>query len=194
MSTQTQQARSLDVQVIARRILAVVIDYFILGLALGVLFFLFSSIFPNSPLVITVQGNPPVGLGRSLLNAALFGVALQWLLRPIYFIGLEGYGGQTVGKLILGIKVVSESIGQVAGFGATIKRNLPRLVLSGFLLVVYVLGHAASFGSSVGPDGIDQIETVVWWVTGIAGLIAMTLSGKNQRLGDMAAHTLVIRK
>jgi uncharacterized RDD family membrane protein YckC len=194
VSTQTQQAGPLDVQVIARRILAVVIDYFILGLALGALFFLFSSIFPNLPLVTAVQGSPPVGLGRSLLNAALFGVALQWLLRPIYFIGLEGYGGQTLGKRIVGIKVVSESTGQVAGFGVTIKRNLPRVVLSGFLLVVYVLGHAASFGWSVEPDGIDQIETVVWWVTGVAGLIAMTVTGKNQRLGDTAAHTLVVRK
>ena len=173
--------------------MAVVIDYFILGLALGTLFFAFSLIFPNAPVVTAQQGNPPVELGRSLLDAALFGLALQWLLRPIYFIGLEGYGGQTVGKRILGIKVVSESTGQVAGFRAAIKRNLPRVALSGFLLVVYVLGHA-SFGWSVEPDGIDQIETVIWWVTGVAGLIAMTLSGKNQRLGDMVAHTLVVRK
>ena len=68
VSTQTQQARPLDLQVIGRRILAVVIDYFILGLALGTLFFLFSSIFPNSPLVTAVQGSPPIELGRSLLS------------------------------------------------------------------------------------------------------------------------------
>jgi uncharacterized RDD family membrane protein YckC len=133
-----------------------------------------------------------VELGRSLLDAALFGLALQWLLRPIYFIGLEGHGGQTIGKRILGIKVVSASTGQVAGFGVAIKRNLPRLVLSGFLLVVYVLGLIGLPGLSVGPDATDQIATAIWWVTGIVGLIAMTFSGKTQRLGDMVAHTLVV--
>jgi uncharacterized RDD family membrane protein YckC len=182
VSTQAQQARPLDIAAIDERFLAVVIDYFVLGLPLGMLFFLFSSIFPNSPLVSAVQGSPPVELGHSLLNAVLFGLALQWLLRPIYFIGLEGYGGQTVGKRIVGIKVVSESTGQVADFGAAIKRNVPRLVLSGFLLLVYVLGLDASE------------RVVVVWVAGIVGLVVMRFTGKNQRLGDKVAHTLVVRE
>jgi len=193
VSTQTQQARPLDVQVIGRRISAVVIDYFVLGIALGMLFWVFSLIFPNLPVVTAQQGTPPVELGRSLLDAALFGLALQGLLRPIYFIGLEGYDGQTIGKRIVGIKVVSESTGQVGGFGVAIKRNLPRLVVSGLLLVVYVLGYIGLSRFSVGPDAND-IETVIWGVTGIVGLLTMSFSGKTQRLGDMLARTLVVGK
>jgi len=193
MSTQTQ-ARPLDVHVIGRRIWAVVIDYFILGLALGTLFFLFSSIFPNSPLVTAVQDSPPVALGRSLLNAAVLGLVLQALLRPIYYIGLEGYWGQTIGKRIVRIKVVSERSGQVAGFRAVTKRNLPRVALSGFLLLVYVLGLIAPSGLPEGLDTADQLTTIVWWATGVVGLIAMAVTQKNQRLGDKVAHTLVVRK
>ena len=197
MSTQTQRARPSDVHVIERRVLAVVIDYFILGLALGTLFFVFSSIFPNSAVVTEVQGSPPVELGRSLLNAALFGLALQWLLRPIYFIGLEGYGGQTIGKRILRIKVVSESTGQVTSFRAAIKRNLPRVALSGLFLLEYALaliGPSYSFEGLVTGDLIATTTSIIFVGTGIVGLTAIALTGKNQRLGDMAARTLVVRK
>jgi uncharacterized RDD family membrane protein YckC len=216
VSTQTQQARPLDVQVIGRRISAVVIDYFILGIALGMLFWVFSLIFPNLPVVTAQQGTPPVELGRSLLDAALFGLALQWLLRPVYFIGLEGYGGQTIGKGILGIKVVSESTGQGGGFRTATKRNLPRVVLSVLFIPVYVLVHI--IGPSGLPEGLDsaaRLTSIVWadisivdylrdvaddiWslvlvATGIVGLLTMSFSGKTQRLGDMVAHTLVVGK
>ena len=217
MSRQTQPTGALDVHVIARRVWAVVIDYFILGLALGALFFLFSWIFPNSPLVTTVQGSPPVELGLSLLNAALFGLGLQSVLRPIYFIGLEGHWGQTIGKRILEIKVVSESTGRVAGLRAAIKRNLPRLVLSGFILLVWALGHIAPSslyegGPDYHLDAYDRLKSIfwsstglanylrndaiedVWWVAGTVGLIAMTITRNKKRLGDMLAHTLVVRK
>ena len=215
VSAQTQQARPLDVHVIDQMIWAIIVDYFVLGLALGMLFFVFSSIFPNSPLVIAHQGSPPVELGRSLQNAALFGLALQGLLRPIYFIALEGYGGQTLGKRIAGIKVVDERTSQVAGFRAAIKRNLPRVALSGFLLLVYVLALSAPSSSPEGLDAYDRLTSIVWadisivdylrdaaeeiwsvvWAaTGIVGLLAMVVTRKKQRLGDIGAHTLVVRK
>lgn len=70
------------------------------------------------------------------------------------------WDGQTPGKRLLGIRVVTEE-GQAAGAGAIVLRNVMRLV--DFLPGAFV-----------------------------GGLLAMALSPKNQRLGDMVAGTLVV--
>ena len=68
---------------------------------------------------------------------------------------------QTVGKMLLGIKVVREDNGEIPGLGAI------RTVLR----IVDVLPFAY-----------------------LVGFIAVPISSKNQRLGDMAANILVVRK
>ena len=80
----------------------------------------------------------------------------------LYYVLLEGYLGQTLGKMLLGIKVVREDNDEVPGLGAAFIRTLFRLV-----------------------DGLFSY---------LVAFIAVLISGKNQRLGDMAAHTLVVRK
>jgi uncharacterized RDD family membrane protein YckC len=80
----------------------------------------------------------------------------------LYYTLLEGYLGQTVGKMLLGIKVVREDTGEVPGIGAAAIRNVLRVV-----------------------DGLFGY---------LVGFIAVLASSKRQRLGDMAAHTLVVRK
>jgi uncharacterized RDD family membrane protein YckC len=79
-----------------------------------------------------------------------------------YYTIMEGYLGQTVGKMLLGIKVVREDDGAVPGLGAAAIRTVMRII-----------------------DGIG---------TYLVGFIAVLVSSKNQRLGDMVAHTLVVRK
>jgi uncharacterized RDD family membrane protein YckC len=69
--------------------------------------------------------------------------------------------GMTLGKRIVGIRVVDEE-GDVAGFGAAIVRNLLRLVDGLFFYLV--------------------------------GAIFALTSPRGQRLGDRAAHTLVVRR
>ena len=78
-----------------------------------------------------------------------------------YYVLLEGYRGQTVGKMATGIKVVSQATGEVPGIAAAAIRTVLRLI-----------------------DGL--FSYLVAFVTVLA-------SAKRQRLGDMAAHTLVIR-
>ncbi|MDQ4001563.1 MAG: RDD family protein, partial [Actinomycetota bacterium] len=73
----------------------------------------------------------------------------------------EGYWGQTLGKKLLGIKVVREDTGAVPGVRAAAIRSVLRLV-----------------------DGLFSY---------LVAFIAVLASAKNQRLGDMAAHTLVVR-
>ena len=78
-----------------------------------------------------------------------------------YYIVLEGYWGQTLGKKLLGIKVVREDTGTVPGVRAAAIRSVLRLV-----------------------DGIFSY---------LVAFITVLVSAKNQRLGDMAEHTLVVR-
>ena len=79
-----------------------------------------------------------------------------------YYTILEGYLGQTLEKMLFGIKVVREDTGGVPGIGAVAIRTVLHVVDGLFFCLI--------------------------------AFIAVLASSKNQRLGDMAAHTLVVRK
>jgi uncharacterized RDD family membrane protein YckC len=130
-----------DVHVTGRRIVATIVDMLLISGALFIVMTMFLE--PN--------GSMPA------LPSVLFGVIVA-----LYYILLEGYLGQTVGKMLLRIKVVREDNGEVPGLGGATIRTLLRLV-----------------------DGLFDY---------LVAFITVLLSGKNQRLGDMAAHTLVVRK
>jgi uncharacterized RDD family membrane protein YckC len=131
----------MDVHVTGRRILAIIVDGIIVGL--------------------------PTGLMAALLGAFSSGGggvsgSLEVVLYLGYYVLMEGYLGQTVGKMLLGIKVIREDTGAVPGLKAAAIRTVLRIV-----------------------DGLFSY---------LVGFIAVLASAKNQRLGDMAAHTLVVRK
>lgn len=99
--------------------------------------------------------------GGSRFEISLTGVpfVLTVLVALAYFIGMELTQGQTLGKRIVGIRVVSEK-GDL-GAGPVVIRNLLR-VIDGFLC--YLVGFFVALASK-----------------------------KNQRIGDMAASTRVVR-
>jgi uncharacterized RDD family membrane protein YckC len=138
-----------DVHVTGRRVLAIIVD----GLVLGVLFWVMSLLFGSS----SAEG--------SAVSASLgtVGTFTYLIITFAYYALLEGYLGQTVGKMLLGIKVVREDNGEVPGLGAAAIRTVLRL--------------------------IDVLPFAY-----LVGFITVLISGKNQRLGDMAANTLVVRK
>jgi uncharacterized RDD family membrane protein YckC len=138
-----------DVHVTGRRILATIVDGLIFGGLYTVMVILFGSI--SSVGSANWNGSMPA------LPTLLYGVIIV-----LYYILLEGYLGQTVGKMLLGIKVVREDNGEVPGLGGATIRTLLRIV-----------------------DGIFNY---------LVAFITVLISGKNQRFGDMAAHTLVVRK
>jgi uncharacterized RDD family membrane protein YckC len=138
-----------DVHVTGRRILATIVDGLIFGGLYTVMVILFGSI--SSVGSANWNGSMPA------LPTLLYGVIVV-----LYYILLEGYLGQTVGKMLLGIKVVREDNGEVPGLGGATIRTLLRIV-----------------------DGIFNY---------LVAFITVLISGKNQRFGDMAAHTLVVRK
>src|SRR3712207_3033237 len=88
--------------------------------------------------------------------------ALWTGLIAIYYIVMEGYLGQTLGKMVFGIKVVQEGTGEVPGLKAATIRTLLRLV-----------------------DGLASY---------LVALVAVLVPQKRQRIGDVVAHTLVVRK
>ena len=99
-------------------------------------------------------------LGNEAYQSTLF----LWLaIVVLYFPLLEGFTGRTLGKLILGVKVVRAD-GKVPGLGKAILRTLLRLV-------------------EVNPFLAGGL---------MAGIVAL-VSKKKQRLGDMVADTYVVR-
>ena len=138
-----------DVHVTGRRILATIVD----GLIFGALFTVMAMLFGN----ISDVGFADWNASMPALPTLLYGVIVV-----LYYVLLEGYLGQTVGKMLLGIKVVREDNGEVPGLGGASIRTLLRLI-----------------------DGLFSY---------LVAFISVLISGKNQRLGDMAAHTLVVRE
>ncbi|HZB81514.1 MAG TPA: RDD family protein [Rubrobacteraceae bacterium] len=136
------------VHVTGRRVLATIAD----SIPLGVLFWLMSALFGTTSASAT-------NVSASLNG---FSTLIFFVLVFAYYTILEGYLGQTLGKMLFGIKVVREDNGEVPGIGAAAIRTVLRLV-----------------------DGLFSY---------LVAFIAVLASSKNQRLGDMAAHTLVVRK
>lgn len=139
-----------DVHVTGRRIVATVVD----GLLLGVLYALMAALFG------TYVRTDAFGWEASM--PALPTVAYA-LIAVLYYVLMEGYLGRTVGKVLVGIRVVREGAGdQPPGLRAAVIRTALRIVDG-------LLGYAVAF-------------------------VTVLVSGKNQRLGDMAARTLVVRR
>ena len=144
-----------DVHVTGRRILATIVD----GLILGALFTVMTMLFGT---VTTITNVGPFDLNVSTISMPALPSVLYAVIVVLYYMLLEGYLGQTVGKMVLGIKVVREDNGEVPGLGGATIRTLLRII-----------------------DGLFSY---------LVAFITVLISGKNQRLGDMAAHTLVVRK
>jgi len=91
--------------------------------------------------------------GRALLLLIALGIG--------YYVVCESAAGATLGKRMVGIRVVGED-GEALTFGAAVVRNVLRLVDALFFYFV--------------------------------GFVFAILSTRGQRLGDRAAHTIVVRR
>ena len=116
---------TLEIHVTGRRVLATIVDAIILSIFFSVMSILFGT--------NTAEGGQ-VGLSLSGLPSLFATIAVF-----AYYMLLEGYLGQTVGKMLLGIKVVREDNGGVPGLGPAALRTLLR-VIDGilFYLVAFI--------------------------------------------------------
>jgi uncharacterized RDD family membrane protein YckC len=153
--TESRRARagwdSLENAGIALRFVAVLLDAIIVFVPLGIV-------------VGLLSGGGYAERGPGYANAGInVGGNAVWLLLALglgYYIVCEAATGATLGKRMVGIRVVDED-GDRVTLGAAIIRNLLRLVDA---LFFYLVGF----------------------------LFALT-SSRGQRLGDRAAHTIVVR-
>ncbi len=141
-------ATALDVHVTRRRVLAIITDGLLLSVA-------FSAISVLARMVGIGEAEAPLFVGYTWAGSF-------FVLAMAYYALMEGYRGQTVGKMLFGIRVVREDRGGVPGLKAAAIRSLLRVV-----------------------DGLFGY---------LVGFVAVVASAKNQRLGDMAARTLVVRE
>jgi uncharacterized RDD family membrane protein YckC len=136
---------------IALRFVAVLLDAIVIFVPLGIVVGL-----------MTGGGYAESGSGYGNAGINVGGNAF-WLLVALgvgYYVVCEAATGATLGKRLVGIRVVGED-GEPVTFGAAVVRNLLRLVDA---LFFYLVGF----------------------------LFAVT-STRGQRLGDRAAHTVVVR-
>lgn len=150
-----------DVEVVGRRVLATLVDAVVLTVLTLVVF---AAQWVIGLIFLGASGGVGLSEGAQLavvLVVGLLNVVVILALLFGYYVYPEGRKGQTVGKMVVGIKVIREDTGGAPGTRAALVRTLLRLV-DGF------------FGYLV-------------------GYLAVASSKKRQRLGDMAAHTLVVR-
>jgi uncharacterized RDD family membrane protein YckC len=150
MQTQYQPAAQLQYVGVGRRLVAVLID----TILYWIVFFIVAKLFGTTQ----VSG---ANVSASLSGAPALVVGILFFL---YYIVLEAVLGATLGKLLLGIRVVTVD-GSRIGWGASIIRNLLRIV-----------------------DGLPYI------IPYLLGAILVWTAPQRQRLGDRVAKTVVVRR
>lgn len=163
-------------KVVGRRALALIIDGLLIGALDAALFFALASkdtevlqklrnyeIEPDTTLygnvILSDTSYSVYGSKAGLLFLLVF---LIWLG---YWVVLQGTKGFTLGKLLLGLRLVKDDGNLPAGIPRTLARQL---------LVI-----------------VDAFPYVIPYLTGF--IVAMT-SDRNQRVGDKVAGTLVVKQ
>src|SRR4028118_2113079 len=131
----TMGTTTMDVHVTGRRILAIIVDGIIVGLPTGLMAALL-GVFSSGGGEFSASLEGVAGLFVALTSVVLyFG----------YYVLMEGYLGQTLGKMLLGIKVIREDDGGVPGVKAAAIRTVLRIVDG---LVYYLAGCIAVLASA----------------------------------------------
>ena len=140
-----------------QRIVAVIVDHIIVGIVTLIISlpFGFTAILMQAP-----SGMMDPFAFASFWTMWSMVVLISLVLWIVYFTYFEGKDGQTLGKKMMGIKVVAES-GKMDNRAAFI-RNILRII-----------------------DGLPFAY--------ILGFIVAVASEKKQRIGDLAAKTLVVK-
>ncbi len=146
-----------DVNVLGQRAAATIVDVILL-MAVAMVVFVVQTIIGYVLAAIGIEG---VLLAAWTVFILLTNLAI--VVFPVaYYVYFESRKGQTVGKMVSGIKVIREDTGEAPDMKAALIRTLLRIV-----------------------DGLFAY---------LVGFLIASNSEKRQRLGDMAAHTLVVRK
>ena len=111
---------TVKVATIGSRALARIIDSVILYAVVGILYF----IFIGGTAAATNDGTVSDGETAGILGGFFAFLGISVLITILYELLLTAFKGQTVGKMVMGIKVVRSADGQVPGFGPAFMRWL----------------------------------------------------------------------
>ncbi len=164
-SPQGQSYPSINPASTLRRIGAYIIDILLISLVMGLIFGLFfmAGFFSFQ---MTPQTSSPTDFTAIYGGFQIVLTLLSALIQFSYFVVMESekFGGATLGKKVLDIKVVGE-YGREVGYGPSLIRNLARLLWSipciGFIILI--------------------IDIVL-------------IADDDQRIGDRIADTYVVRE
>lgn len=156
-----------------RRLVALLIDAVILYFYLRIANVIFMSIIRNSDFDIDSLYN--LGAWQLLFQLPVL------IYHPVMEITMNG---QSVGKKLMGLRVVNENGGR-ASISQFIIRWLVRDVWFLFLLL--------SVMGSGGEDPEAVFLLIITIIYFIAEIILVVSSKKSQRIGDILAHTILIR-
>ena len=155
---QAPYAAASPYQGVAIRFVAILIDVIILVIITGII-----TAPLNAPIVT-------VTVSEGVWNTATAPNPLSWLAGGVslliwfvYFVLLEGSYGQTVGKMLVKIKVVRED-GTKIDYKDAVVRNVMRI-----------------------------IDFIPYFIPYLLGAILIWTSDTKQRLGDRTAHTVVVK-
>jgi uncharacterized RDD family membrane protein YckC len=132
-------------------------------------------------IILYMIGMLYVLVGSLDLREEFIGMIILVILLPLLFYSLLTelwMNGQTIGKKILKIRVISLD-GDEANLAQYLIRWFLRFYEWGFLMFFFF------YGSFV-------IGLTVLFIAGISSIIIISVSNKSQRLGDMAAGTVVV--
>src|ERR1051326_5906576 len=99
---------------VGRRLVALIVDVVLLGIVNGIIGFIFHAGMTNANGMVSYNSSGP-------------GAALQFIIPIVYVIVMEAMWGATLGKMVLGIRVVKLD-GSPIGWGESIIRNLLRII------------------------------------------------------------------
>ncbi len=123
----TYASSSPDVRVTGRRVVATLVDSIVFGVVNGVLVWLFDI----------------EGASSSFDLTTLSTTGSLWLVVTVvlYYVLLEGFTGRTVGKLVVGIRVVDAETGGRPGLVSGLVRTLLRMIdgIFGYLVGLIVV-------------------------------------------------------
>jgi uncharacterized RDD family membrane protein YckC len=140
------------------------------------------------PLVIIAEAVKSAGFS-SEVRPVLF--LIINLVQTTYFIVMHGVYGQTVGKMLMKIKVLDASESPIK-FRQAVIRDLPQLLSTvGSFIFFYPLS----------PDEIDPNSPDYWknpffvliFIWGIADLLSVLTNDKRRALHDYLAGTVVVK-
>jgi uncharacterized RDD family membrane protein YckC len=156
---QAPEAAAMPYQGVAIRFVAILIDIIILAIITGIITAPFNT--PSSISVTNTTGVPMVSVSPNPL--AWVGGIVSALVNFFYFVLLQGAYGQTVGKMLVKIKVVRED------------------------------GSKISYVDAVVRTILALIDLIPYFIPYLLGAILIWTSDTKQRLGDRVAHTVVVK-